>query len=215
VPLLPSLLVASRLEPLLLAQPADSRPAALLDEIGAATLVLGTALGGGFLALPHATAPAGCLPAAAVLTLCWLFLLLESLLVADLVIDATSEASPGGTPSFDSLGRAAFGDAGGAAVSATFLVLMLTTLVAQIAKASELAGGGAFGAAPLRCALLTAPLAVIARCAPPRLLGRLNGALTVGFVASAASLFIRGSQALTPPPTRLPRPGERSRRQAW
>jgi len=179
VPVLPSLLVASRLEPLLLAQPADSRPAALLDEIGAATLVLGTALGGGFLALPHATAPAGCLPATAVLTLCWLFLLLESLLVADLVIDATSEASPGGTPSFDSLGRAAFGDAGGAAVSATFLVLMLTTLVAQIAKASELAGGGAFGAAPrsLRCALLTAPLAVIARCAPPRLLGRLNGAL--------------------------------------
>jgi len=196
VPVLPSLLVASRLEPLLLAQPADSRPAALLDEIGAATLVLGTALGGGFLALPHATAPAGCLPATAVLTLCWLFLLLESLLVADLVIDATSEASPGGTPSFDSLGRAAFGDAGGAAVSATFLVLMLTTLVAQIAKASELAGGGAFGAAPrsLRCALLTAPLAVIARCAPPRLLGRLNGALTVGFVASAASLFVRGSQ---------------------
>ncbi|EOD26011.1 hypothetical protein EMIHUDRAFT_237294 [Emiliania huxleyi CCMP1516] len=176
VPVLPSLLVASRLEPLLLAQPADSRPAALLDEIGAATLVLGTALGGGFLALPHATAPAGCLPATAVLTLCWLFLLLESLLVADLVIDATSEASPGGTPSFDSLGRAAFGDAGGAAVSATFLVLMLTTLVAQIAKASELAGGGAFGAAPrsLRCALLTAPLA----------------ALTVGFVASAASLFL-------------------------
>ena len=60
VPLLPSLLVASRLEPLLLAQPADSRPAALLDEIGAreylelvkeARLVRGFNLPGGGLAV--------------------------------------------------------------------------------------------------------------------------------------------------------------------
>lgn len=168
-----------------------SRRVSILDEASAASLLLGTALGGGFLALPHATAPAGCLPSAAVLCGCWLFLLIQSLLVADLVIDH-HEYHNGTAPtaSFDTLGREAFGESGGQAVSTAFLVLMITTLVAQVAKGSELTAGSLLGAPPLaRCFLIAGSLAAFARGAPARLLGLANGALTLGFVGSAACLF--------------------------
>lgn len=157
-----------------------------LDILGAAALVLGTALGGGFLALPHATAPAGALPSATVLLICWLFLLCESLLVADMVIDY-AEAS-NSTVSLSTLGRDLLGPAGGRAVSTTFLILMSTTLVAQIAKGSSLL---AMVRIPhvARCALIAATLAAFARASSPRLLGLANGFLTVGFAASATFLF--------------------------
>ena len=37
-------------------------PPGTADELGAAALILGTAIGGGFLALPYTVAPAGCTP---------------------------------------------------------------------------------------------------------------------------------------------------------
>ena len=161
-----------------------------LEEAGAAALLLGTALGGGFLALPHATAPAGCLPSAAILVACWLFLFTEAVLVSDLVIDfyELSNRTAEAAASFDTLGRQAFGPIGGNLISGTFLILMMTTLVAQIAKGSALAA--AIPASPAaRCALIGGLLAVFARAARPRVLGVVNGLLTCGFVASAACLF--------------------------
>ena len=164
------------------------------DEAGAAALLLGTAIGGGFLATPHATAPAGALPSISVLSACWLFLLVESWLVADLVIDEheqTGEAADdlAGTTSFASLGRRAFGPVGGAAVSCTFLVLMMATLVSQLAKASILLPAVGPLPASLQCALLAGTLAGLASCAPLRAVTLTNGALTLGFLASAGVLL--------------------------
>ena len=99
-----------------------------VEDLGASALLVGTAIGGGFLALPHATAQSGALPSAAVLTGCWAWMLFESLLISDLVLDARENSST----SFASLGREAFEDAGGFAISVTFVVLMVTTMVSQI-----------------------------------------------------------------------------------
>lgn len=173
-----------------------------VDEMSAAALLAGTAIGGGFLALPHATAPAGALPSSVMLLCCWIFLLLQSFLVADLVIDdanAQLQANPNATvttASFATLGSAAFGTMGGRAVSGTFVVLMLATLVSQISKGAELIA--AAKVMPLSygvlCALLPAAAAIFARLAPARLLGGVNGLLTAGFIASAGCLFGEGAR---------------------
>ena len=174
------------------ATPALSRsaPAALVfnsksaGELGAAALLLGTAIGGGFLATPHATAPAGALPSAAVLSACWLVLLIEALVISDLVI--SDHEQTGSTSSFASLGRRAFGDLGGAAISATFAVLMMATLVSQLSKGATLFPP--IGPTPVRIALLAAALAAFASGAPLQAVSLANGVLTIGFVAAAAVL---------------------------
>ena len=82
-------LVPSHLAPLQLVASGNGNgpmasEATLLDEAGAAAIIVGTAIGGGFLATPHATAPSGALPSAAMLSACWLVLLVEASLIADL-----------------------------------------------------------------------------------------------------------------------------------
>ena len=166
----------------------------LLDEFSAAALLTGTAIGGGFLALPHATAPAGCVPSSIILLACWLFLLLEALIVADLVVDdALNQSLPNvTTASMATLGRSAFGEVGGQAVSATFLVLMLATLVSQISKGAELISSAIRLPLFALCGLISASAAAFERLCPARLLGGVNAALTVGFVASTCCLFGEG-----------------------
>ena len=60
----------------------------IFDELGTMALVVGTACGGGFMALPHTTSPAGGLPSSLMLIATWAFLLLESLLMSDLVLES-------------------------------------------------------------------------------------------------------------------------------
>ena len=161
------------------------------EEAGAAALLLGTAIGGGFLATPYSTAPAGALPSTAVLTICWLVLLIEANLVADLVIDSHDESPLTPTPSYSSLGRRAFGPVGGTAISATFLVLMMATLVSQLAKGSALLPAALPLPTPARCALLAVFLAAFAAGAPVRLVSLGNSALTLGFVAAVSLIFAK------------------------
>jgi tyrosine-specific transport protein len=165
-----------------------------MDEAGACALLVGTAIGGGFLALPHATAPAGCAPSGTLLIACWAVLLFEALLVADIVINrsvapSSAAADRGTAVSFATLGRDAFGIVGGRAVSATFVVLMCATLVSQLAKASSLLAPALnvpFGAV---CVPLAASLAIMGRAMPARSFGAVTGGLTAGFIAATCALF--------------------------
>lgn len=153
-------------------------------ECGAAALLLGTAIGGGFLATPHATAPAGALPSAIVLSACWFVLLIEALLISDLVIDDYEQT--GTTSSFATLGRRAFGSAGGMAVSMTFALLMMATLCSQLSKAATLFPP--ILPAPVRILVLAATLAAFASRSTLATVSFANGVLTAGFVAAAALL---------------------------
>ena len=184
-----------------LSSPPSSPPPSPLDEASAAALLVGTAIGGGFLALPYSTAPAGAIPSSATLGACWLVLVLESLLISDLVLDHRATAAAASdtlsedsdalaTPSFATLGNAAFGAAGGSAVGVTFVVLMITTLVSQLAKGSALLSPTLAGLpSGVRCALLAGTFGAFGRGSSQRLLSRVNGALALGFLASTASLF--------------------------
>ena len=111
--------------------------------LSSAALIAGTTIGGGFLALPRATAPAGAAPSAAALVACWAFLLHGAFALAESTLDVmgdtdtSSEATYAPVTVF-SVAQRAFGPAGGAAVGALFFVLMLSTLVAQLSKGGTL-----------------------------------------------------------------------------
>lgn len=117
---------------------------------------------------------------------CWIVLLFEACIISDLVIDDYEAQDGATTPSFASLGRRAFGDVGGTAISVTFLVLMMATLVSQLAKASTLV---TIGPSALRIIGLAVGLSAFASRAPLRTVSSLNGVLTFGFVAAVGVLF--------------------------
>ena len=78
--------------PLLCSASDPSRGPGWADEVAAASLVAGTAIGGGFLALPYTTAPLGFLPSAAGLAACAALLLVQAAVLADVIIDASVES---------------------------------------------------------------------------------------------------------------------------
>ena len=67
----PAAAAVSRAAVVVLSTTSDDGTPTRTDELGATALLVGTAIGGGFLALPYTTAPSGGIPSAAVLTGCW------------------------------------------------------------------------------------------------------------------------------------------------
>lgn len=61
--------------------------------LGGSLLVAGTTIGGGMLALPVLTSPAGFIPAIAIYVLCWLFMTCTGLLFLELALAMESEAN--------------------------------------------------------------------------------------------------------------------------
>ena len=59
----------------------------------ASVLVTGTAIGGGFLALPYTTAPAGFLPSFVLMLFSWLLLLLEAQVASDILVEESGKTS--------------------------------------------------------------------------------------------------------------------------
>ena len=59
----------------------------------ASLLVTGTAIGGGFLALPYTTAPAGFGPSVVLMLLSWLLLLLEASIATELLAQESTKGS--------------------------------------------------------------------------------------------------------------------------
>ena len=161
------------------------------DELRAAMLVVGTALGGGFLSLPHATSPAGWLPSSAALCVLSALLLCEAFIVADLVMDSDGSSTQP-TISFATLAESAFGAGGGAVVSTVFVVLMMATLVAQVSRGAAMISAALplpYAAAALT---LAAALGAFSMAAPPAAIGSVNGVLASGLLGSTALLVGQG-----------------------
>lgn len=111
-----------------------------------AALIAGTTIGGGFLALPTATAPLGALPATIGLFGCWLYLLYCAYALSSTIflIKENSETS-GNTDnpqqlSIFSIVKTCLGSTAGTISALTFVVLMVATLVAQFSKIGILLG---------------------------------------------------------------------------
>ena len=107
----------------------------------AAAILAGTAIGGGFLALPAVTSPLGFLPSVAALTGIWLFLALAGVCYAEAtaaVLAAEQAASPAAAGeeapvvSVLSITRATLGDRVSVVCSLAFAAQMLAVVTAQV-----------------------------------------------------------------------------------
>mmetsp|Transcript_40474 Transcript_40474/g.130036 ORF Transcript_40474/g.130036 Transcript_40474/m.130036 type:complete len:500 (-) Transcript_40474:11-1510(-) len=156
-------------------------------DAGAAALVAGTAIGGGFLALPYTVAPAGVVPSIVVMAGSWLFLLLQSVIVAELVVKVSLQSS--GPTSYAYVARTALGSGGNGAVSLLFVVLMAATLVSQIAKGGQLMGQLLSVPTPLACTALTGALFALTVVQPRRVVVAGSAVLTGGFILALGAMF--------------------------
>lgn len=174
-------------------------------------LIAGTTIGGGFLALPRATSPGGFLPSAVGLVASWLYLLSAATALADATIavsEIEGEANCGGGSPTVSVFRVAhfvLGSRAATCVGATFGVLAISTLVAQLSKSGALladcmppaltafvggARGFTFAFALVMAAVTWAGGAVFAE--------RTNNALTALMLASFASMAIFAARVGVP-----------------
>ena len=121
--------------------------------LGAVALIMGSTVGAGILALPSVTAAAGFAPSAATLTGVWALLTAEALLLAEVNLalvqerdgelggDNASPSSPTPVVTLREMAAATLGPASGHFVSAAYLALSYTLMVAYISKAGDLIGG--------------------------------------------------------------------------
>ena len=166
-------------------------PAGSTTVASQAALIAGTTIGGGFLALPSATAPCGAAPAAVGLLGVWCYLLGGALSLSEAIFmlkrnDTEAEVED---ISVFSLVRECFGGHAGALCGVLFLLLVKVTLVAQLSKVGALLEG----AAPIMnrrhwTALFSIGMASVCLVAKPRKVERLNDALTSVMLLSFTSL---------------------------
>jgi tyrosine-specific transport protein len=180
-----------------------------------AALVAGTTIGGGFLALPAATAPCGAAPAALGLFGVWLFLLGSALSLSNAIFamggggGKTIGTSRGGEGegggrgegiSLSSLIRECFGGTAGRLGGLLFLMLTTTTLVAQLSKAGTMLDM-AFPTIDRRVStcLFSSSVSFLCLSCRGRGIERVNDALTFAMVCSFASLVaLAGAGGWTP-----------------
>ncbi|EOD35953.1 hypothetical protein EMIHUDRAFT_110549 [Emiliania huxleyi CCMP1516] len=167
------------------------RSMSLVDAIA---IIGGSAVGGGFLAVPAVTAPLGLLPSASAMVATWVYLVLSGLAYVDAA--CMSEGIDTDGASVLAISRRCFGNGVAALFSLLFVAQMLAIVSANLVKAAELsasllprlpfpaavllaaAGFGAFvfGAAP---ATVAAANTLLAGC-------MLTGFLTLFALAAAA-----------------------------
>lgn len=104
--------------------------------LGSTTLVAGTTVGAGILALPAVTLPAGILPSTLLLIGVWFYTLISALLIAELVLNSTQ--TEGATNvGFIGIVEIYLGKTGGKIAGIAYLFLHYALLVAYLAEGGE------------------------------------------------------------------------------
>lgn len=162
--------------------------------VSSAALIAGTTIGGGFLALPSATAPLGAAPSVLGLSVVWLFLLGTSFSMVDSIFMLNKNMAASDSTvrnlSIFSLVKECFGDAAGTLAGMVFLLLVNVTLVAQLSKigtilnaAFPLLGRGVW-------TLVFSAMAVLLCTLEANQIDKTNDALTTTMVLSFVMLVI-------------------------
>ena len=160
-----------------------------------AALIAGTTIGGGFLALPTATAPCGALPSTIGLIGVWFFLLGGALSLSNSIFILKDQQDLDGYQkktkdiSLFSLIRDCFGDVAGVIGGLVFILLIKVTLIAQLSKIGVLLEGsmpmiGRRALTVYFSAIITALCLVLKQ----RRIEKVNDILTATMLSSFAAL---------------------------
>ncbi|XP_058101790.1 uncharacterized protein LOC131245971 isoform X2 [Magnolia sinica] len=112
--------------------------------VGAVALIIGTTIGSGILALPKKTSPAGFIPSATCMIVCWGFHLIEALLLAEINVGLRNnkkrqgEDGPVEIISIRTMAQETLGQWAGTLATITYIFLAYTSLVAYTSKSGEI-----------------------------------------------------------------------------
>ncbi|CAH8313634.1 unnamed protein product [Eruca vesicaria subsp. sativa] len=150
-------------------------------------LVAGTTVGAGILAIPAVTQESGFLASAVACILCWAFMVVTGLLVAEVNVNTMSELGSGGV-SLVSMAKRTLGSVGVQVASWSYILIHYTLLVAYIARSSGILTN--FLGIPIweSATLFSLVLGGICFFGSQRFIGATNGVLVFGLIASFAAL---------------------------
>ncbi|KAF8402741.1 hypothetical protein HHK36_010831 [Tetracentron sinense] len=111
--------------------------------IGAVALIIGTSIGTGILALPKRTSPAGFIPSAISLVLCWGFLLIEAFLLVEINVGLLrrrerEEENELEVISIRTMAQETLGKWGGTLATVNYIFLGYSSMVAYTSKSGEI-----------------------------------------------------------------------------
>ncbi|KAK9053478.1 hypothetical protein SSX86_030112 [Deinandra increscens subsp. villosa] len=150
-------------------------------------LVAGTTVGAGILAIPAVTQEAGFVAAAGSCILCWLYMVVTGLLVAEVNIKTMCELGSGGV-SLVSMATRTLGTIGVQITCWSYILIHYALLVAYVARSSDILTN-VLGIPVWECAsLFSLLLGSICYFGSQQLIGAVNGVLVLGIIISFAAL---------------------------
>ncbi|KAK1439497.1 hypothetical protein QVD17_05316 [Tagetes erecta] len=154
---------------------------------GSVLLVAGTTVGAGILAIPAVTQEAGFLAAAVTCILCWIYMVVTGLLIAEVNVKTMCELGSGGV-SLVSMARRTIGSIGVQIACWSYIFIHYALLVAYVARSSDILTD-ILGIPVWECAsLFSLLLGSICFFGSQQLIGAVNGVLVSGIIISFAAL---------------------------
>ncbi|KAL4611162.1 hypothetical protein ACB092_08G103500 [Castanea dentata] len=150
-------------------------------------LVAGTTVGAGILAIPAVTQESGFLASAVTCILCWAFMVVTGLLVAEVNVNTMCELGSGGV-SLVSMAMRTLGTAGVQIACWSYIFIHYALLVAYVARSSDILTN--FLGIPLweSATLFSLIFGCICYFGSQRFIGAINGVLVSGIIVSFAAL---------------------------
>lgn len=158
-------------------------------------LVAGTTVGAGILAIPAVTQKSGFLASAVICILCWMFMVLTGLLIAEVNVKTMCELGSGGV-SLVSMARRTIGTTGVQIACWSYIFIHYALLVAYVARSSDILANFLSIPSWEAAALFSIFLGGICSLGSQRLIGAVNGVLVFGIIFSFTALVIVASKDL-------------------
>ncbi|KAL4590637.1 hypothetical protein LXL04_003574 [Taraxacum kok-saghyz] len=150
-------------------------------------LVAGTTVGAGILAIPAVTQEAGFLAAGITCILCWIYMVVTGLLIAEVNVKTMCELGSGGV-SLVSMATRTLGTIGVQIVCWSYIFIHYALLVAYVARSSDILTN-ILGIPVWECAsLFSILLGSLCYFGSQRLIGVVNGVLVSGIIISFSAL---------------------------
>ncbi|KAL8527327.1 hypothetical protein ACS0TY_005264 [Phlomoides rotata] len=155
-------------------------------------LVAGTTIGAGILAIPAVTQESGFLSSSVVCILCWIYMVVTGLLIAEVNVKTMCELGSGGV-SLVSMAMRTLGNAGVQVACWSYIFIHYALLVAYVARSSEILTN--ILAIPLweTATLFSLLFGCLCYFGSQRIIGAVNGALLIGIIASFTALVVVAS----------------------
>ncbi|XP_042514198.1 tyrosine-specific transport protein-like isoform X1 [Macadamia integrifolia] len=155
-------------------------------------LVAGTTVGAGILAIPAVTQEAGFLASAVTCVLCWIYMVVTGLLIAEVNVNTMCELGSGGV-SLVSMAMRTLGKFGVQIACWSYIFIHYALLVAYVARSSDILTS--FLSIPLweSATLFSSILGGICYFGSQRFIGAVNGILVSGIIISFTALVVVAS----------------------